>query len=489
MKSTKAILSYVVAVLSLTAAVAVSAQQLPNFADLAEKHGPAVVNISTQSRGGNQQQMPGLSEDDPFYEFFRRFMPPDARPGPGNPAPRRGQPPGAEPKGPNRAPLRPFGMGSGFIISSDGYMLTNAHVVENADEIIVRLTDKREFKARVVGADKRTDVAVIKIDATALPKVLIGDTGKLRVGDWVMAIGSPYGFSATVTAGIVSAKSRDNLNDRDMDSVPFIQTDAAVNPGNSGGPLFNLKGEVVGINSQIYSRSGGFQGISFAIPIDVAMGVADQLIKTGKVTRGKIGVSIGNVSKDLAESLGLPKSDGAVIGNVEEGSPAAKAGLEPGDVITKVDGKDIEGSADLSRAIRAMKPGVAAKLSVWRGGKLREVPVTIGEFKEEAPTKVAKAGKPEVKPGKFGLALTDLTPEQKKQAKVASGVLVDGVDGVALAAGISPGDVILRVNNTEVANVKAFGDVVAKLDVKKPVALLVKDENGTRFVTLRPENE
>jgi len=482
MKSTKAILSYVVAVLSLTAAAAVSAQQLPNFADLAEKHGPAVVNISTQSRMGNQQQgMPGLSEDDPFYDFFRRFMPPDARPGP---APRRGQPPG-----PNRGPLHPFGMGSGFIISSDGFLITNAHVVENADEITVRLTDKREFKAKVIGVDKRTDVAVLKIDASALPKVLIGDAGKLRVGEWVMAIGSPYGFTNTVTAGIVSAKSRENLNDQDMDAVPFIQTDAAVNPGNSGGPLFNLKGEVVGINSQIYSRSGGFQGISFAIPIEVAMGVADQLMKSGKVTRGKIGVSIGNVSKDLAESLGLPKAQGAVVGNVEEGSPAAKAGLEPGDVITRVDGREIEGSADLSRAIRAMKPGVAAKLSVWRGGKSREIPITIGEFKDEAPARMAKNGKPEVKPGKLGLALVDLTAEQKKQLKVAGGVLVDGVDGVAQAAGITPGDVILRVNNTEVANVKAFGDVVAKLDAKKPVALLVRDENGTRFVTLRPENE
>jgi serine protease Do len=491
MKSTKAILSCVVAVLSLTAAAAVSAQQLPNFADLAEKHGPAVVNISTQSRGGNQQQqIPGLSEDDPFYEFFRRFMPPDSRPGPGNPNPRRGQPPGGDSKGgPNRAPLRPFGMGSGFIISTDGFLLTNAHVVENADEITVRLTDKREFKAKVIGSDKRTDVAVLKIEATALPKVLVGDTNKLRVGEWVMAIGSPYGFTNTVTAGIVSAKSRENLNDPDMDAVPFIQTDAAVNPGNSGGPLFNLKGEVVGINSQIYSRSGGFQGISFAIPIDVAMGVADQLMKSGKVTRGKIGVSIGNVSKDLAESLGLPKAQGAVVGNVEEGSPAAKAGLEPGDVITKVDGRDIESSADLSRAIRAMKPGIAAKLSVWRGGKAREVPITIGEFKDETPTKVAKSGKPEVKPGKFGLALVDLTAEQKKQLKVTGGVLVDGVEGVAQAAGISPGDVILRMNNTEIANVKAFGDAVAKLDAKKPVALLVRDENGTRFVTLRPENE
>jgi serine protease Do len=484
MKSSKAILSCVVAVVSLAAAAAVSAQQFPNFADLAEKHGPAVVNISTQSRGGNQAQIPGLSEDDPFYEFFRRFMPPDARPGPG---PRRGQP--QPPGGSNRAPLRPFGMGSGFFISTDGYVLTNAHVVENADEITVRLTDKREFKARVIGSDKRTDVAVLKVDATALPKVLVGDTNKLRVGEWVMAIGSPYGFTNTVTAGIVSAKSRENLNDQDMDAVPFIQTDVAVNPGNSGGPLFNLKGEVVGINSQIYSRSGGFQGISFAIPIDVAMGVADQLMKSGKVTRGKIGVSIGNVSKDLAESLGLPKAQGAVVGNVEDGSPAAKAGLEAGDVITRVDGKDIEGSADLSRAIRAMKPGVAAKLSVWRGGKSRDVAVTIGEFKDEAPARVAKAGKPEVKPGKFGLALVDLTAEQKKQLKVGSGVLVDGVEGAAQAAGISPGDVIMRVNNTEVANVKAFGDAVAKLDAKKPVALLVKDENGTRFVTLRPENE
>src|ERR1700687_2208544 len=326
-------------------AQAQATQVLPDFADLVEKYGPAVVNINTQTRQ-TRQTMPGLSEDDPFYEFFRRFMPPDARPNP------RGErtPPKDRPG--DRGPLPPFGRGSGFIVSADGFIVTNAHVVENAEEITVRLTDKRELKARVIGADTRSDVAVIKVDATNLPTVKIGDTSKLRVGEWVIAIGSPFGFANTVTAGIVSAKSRENLSgDPNMDAVPFIQTDVAVNPGNSGGPLLNMRGEVVGINSQIFSRTGSFGGIAFAITIDYAFNVADQIMKTGHVTRGRIGVSIQNVSRDLADSLGLNKAEGAVVGSIEEGSPAAKAGLEVGDVIQKIDGRGVEGSADLSRTI------------------------------------------------------------------------------------------------------------------------------------------
>jgi serine protease Do len=466
-----------------------SAQILPDFADLVEKYGPAVVNINTQTRVAGRQQLPGLSEDDPFYEFFRRFMPPEGRNAPPNP--RGGRPAPQQPDATPRGPLRPFGLGSGFIVSPDGFIVTNAHVVENAEEITVRLTDKREFKAKVIGADTRSDVAVIKIEAASLPTVKIGDMSKLRVGEWVVAIGSPFGFANTVTAGIVSAKSRENLGaDPNVDAVPFIQTDVAVNPGNSGGPLLNMRGEVIGINSQIFSRTGSFAGISFAIPIDYAFNVADQLMKTGKVTRGRIGVSIQNVSRDLADSLGLGKADGAVVGSVEADSPAAKAGLEAGDVITKIDGRAVEGSADLSRTIRSLKPGTKVNLTVWRSGKTRDLGVTVAEFKEDEATKTAasKGGKKEpAKTDKLGLAVKEVSPEQKKALKVTGGVAVEAADGAAVAAGVNPGDVILRVNNTEITGVKSFNDAVAKLDVKKPVALLIKDEQGQRYITFRPE--
>jgi serine protease Do len=470
-----------------------TAQVLPDFADLVDKYGPAVVNINTQTRAP-RQGVPGLSEDDPFFEFFRRFMPPDQQPqqppgGGGNGRGRRGE------QAPNtpRGPLRPFGLGSGFIVSQDGYIVTNAHVVENAEEITVRLSDKREFKAKLIGSDTRSDVAVVKVEATNLPTMKIGDTSRLRVGEWVIAIGSPFGFANTVTAGIVSAKSRENLSgDPNLDAVPFIQTDVAVNPGNSGGPLLNMRGEVVGINSQIFSRTGAFAGISFAIPIDYAYNVADQLIKTGHVTRGRIGVGIQNVSKDLADSLGLAKAQGAAVSNVEENSPAAKAGLEVGDVITKIDGHPVEGSADLSRTIRAMKPGTRANLSVWRSGKMRDVTITVAEFKDDEQVKTAAGEgkkKEQPKPGKLGLAVAELTADQKKALKVTSGVVVEAADGAVLAAGVGPGDVILRVNNVDTPNVKAFNDAVAKLDPKKPVALLIKDEQGTRYITFRPEGD
>jgi serine protease Do len=472
------------------------AQVLPDFADLVEKFGPAVVNINTQTRASPRQQIPGLSEDDPFYEFFRRFMPDGQPPRGGTPRGERtpkaqpGQPavPGQPPT--PRGPLRPFGLGSGFIVSPDGYIVTNAHVVENAEEILVRLTDKRELKAKVIGADPRSDVAVIKVEGTNLPTVKIGDTKKLRVGEWVIAIGSPFGFANTVTAGIISATSRENLSgDPNLDAVPFIQTDVAVNPGNSGGPLLNMRGEVIGINSQIFSRTGSFAGISFAIPIDYAFNIADQLMKTGRVTRGRIGVGIQNVNKDLADSLGLARAQGAAVSNVEDGSPAAKAGLEVGDVILKIDGRPVEGSADLSRTIRGLRPGTKVNLNVWRSGRARDLVVTISEFKDEEAPKVAQAGKKEsAKPGKLGLAVTEVTAEQKKALKVTGGVAVEAADGVALAAGITPGDVIMRVNNTDITNVKSYNDAIAKLDMKKPVALLIRDENGTRFITLR-END
>jgi len=463
------------------------AQVLPDFADLVEKYGPAVVNINTETRQAPRQQIPGLSEDDPFYEFFKRFMPPEQQQPPGQRGPRGG------PKDAPKGPLRPFGLGSGFIVSSDGYIVTNAHVIENADDIKVRLTDKRELHAKVVGVDVRSDVAVIKVEASNLPVVKIGDSHKLRPGEWVVAIGSPYGFANTVTAGIVSATSRENLTqDPNMDAVPFIQTDVAVNPGNSGGPLINMRGEVVGINSQIFSRTGAFAGISFAIPIDYAYAVAEQLIKTGHVTRGRIGVGITNVTRDLADSLGLQKAQGAAVSNVEEGSPAAKAGLEAGDVILTIDGRPVDGSADLSRTIRGLKPGTKVKLNVWRAGKSRDVTIAVGEFKDEDTENVAEAkgGKAEApKPGKLGLAVTEIPPEQKKALKLNGGVAVEAVDGAALAAGIQPGDVILRVNNTDIPNVKAFNDAVAKVETKKPVALLVRDENGTRYAVIRPDTE
>ena len=452
---------------------------LPNFADLVEKHGPAVVFVSTQARPS--ARLPGMSEDDPWSEFFRRFMPPEARP----PMPRQGP---QAPRGNERqAPLRPTGAGSGFIISADGFVLTNAHVVEGAEEVTVTLIDKRDYKAKVVGADKRSDVAVLKIEASNLPRVTMGSSDKLRVGEWVLAVGSPFGLTNTVTAGIVSAKGRDEV---DRGGVAFIQTDVAVNPGNSGGPLFNLKGEVVGINSQILSRSGGYQGISFAIPIEDALRVSDQLIKTGKVSRGRLGVLIGNVTKETAEALGLPKVQGATVQNVEKDSPAEKAGVLAGDVILKVDGKTVEGSAEVTRTIGNTKPNTKVTLGVWRGGTMRDITVTVGEFKDEKAPALKTGAKPksDAAVGKLGVAVTDLNAEQKKELKVAGGVLVEAVQGPVTAV-VQAGDVILRVNNTDVSNVKQFNEIVAKLDLKRPVALLVRNEEGSRFVTFRPDSE
>ncbi len=469
----------------VTTASGAQMQGLPDFADLVEKYGPAVVNINTTTRKA-QAQIPGLSEDDPFYEFFRRFMPPEGR---GEPQPEgkgRTPPRGGTP----RSPARPLGLGSGIIISQDGYIVTNAHVVENADEITVRFIDKRELKAKVVGADKRSDVAVIKVEAAGLPTVKLGNSTRTRVGEWVVAIGSPFGFSNTVTAGIISATSRENLSDPNMDAVPFIQTDVAVNPGNSGGPLMNLRGEVIGINSQIFSRTGSFAGISFAIPIDFAMNVATQLQAGGKVTRGRIGVQITTVTRDVAESLGLPKTQGAIVQRLEDDSPAAKGGIEAGDVVLKIDGKSIDGSPDLSRYVRQMRPGSRVNVQVWREGKTRDLVVTVGELKEEGETRLAsaKSAKPEMKTTKLGVAVADLKDEQKKKMKITAGVSVEAVTGSALAAGIQPGDVILRVNNTAITNVKSFNDAIAKLDTKKAVTLLVRDENGaTRLVPFRPE--
>ncbi|MFM7703423.1 MAG: DegQ family serine endoprotease [Rubrivivax sp.] len=443
------------------------AQQLPDFADLAERVGPSVVNIRTMERPssrGTPEVPPGMEE------FFRRFGIP--MPGPGQ---RRGAPQGDE------EPAQ-RGVGSGFIVSADGFVMTNAHVVDGADEVLVTLPDKREFKAKIVGLDKRSDVAVVKIEATGLPAVKIGDVNRLRVGEWVMAIGSPFGLENTVTAGIVSAKQRDT-----GDLLPLIQTDVAINPGNSGGPLINLRGEVVGINSQIYSRSGGFMGISFAIPIDEAMRVADQLRTSGRVSRGKIGVTMAPVTKDVAESIGLGKPMGALVRGVEAGGPAEKAGLEPGDIITRVDGKTVERSTDLPRFIGAIKPGSRTTLQIFRRGQSREVVLTVAEFEADQPTRRA-AAEPSAPAQKNALGITavDLSEAQRRELKVKGGVRVEAVDGAAARAGLREGDVILSFDNTEVSDLKQFNQLVAKAEKSRAVSLLVRRGEWVNYFVIRP---
>jgi serine protease Do len=433
----------------------VAAQGLPDFAELVERYGAAVVNVSvTQTvKTAAEGQQPGeIDPNNPFSEFFRRFQ---------IPMPRGDQEP-------------THGLGSGFIVSPNGLVLTNAHVVRSGSEVIVRLTDKREFKAKIVGTDPQTDVAVLKIDATNLPTVKIGDPNAVRVGEWVIAIGSPYGFDNSVTAGIVSAKSR-SLPDGTF--VPFIQTDVAVNPGNSGGPLFNMKGEVIGINSQIYSRTGGYQGLSFAIPIDVAAKVQSQLVQYGKVTRGRIGVMIQEVSQSLAESFGLKKAAGALVASVENGSPAAKAGIEPGDVILKVDGKEIQGTMDLSRYVADLKPGSSTKVEVWHKGASRQLPVTVGEMKPQA---VASANPGAETQGRLGVAVRALTSDEQKQAGTSGGLLVENVAGAAAKAGLKPGDIILALNNTPVKNPEQLRGMVAKSG--KRIALLVLREDAKVYI-------
>ncbi|WP_300340045.1 DegQ family serine endoprotease [Accumulibacter sp.] len=449
---------------------------LPDFTELVEKHGAAVVNVSTMqtARGGGRGAQPfPFDENDPMYEFFRRFMP--RQPGvPGLPgAPREFE---------NRS------LGSGFIVSSDGYILTNAHVVDSADEVVVRLTDKRELKARVIGADKRTDVALIKIEATGLPTVRLGDPSVLKVGEWVVAIGSPFGFDNSVTAGIVSAKGRSLPQES---YVPFIQTDVAVNPGNSGGPLFNLRGEVVGINSQIYSRSGGFMGISFAIPIDVAMEVQAQLRATGKVSRGRIGVVIQEVTKDLAESFGLNQATGAAVNAVEKGGPAEKAGIEPGDVILKFDGKTVTNSSDLPRIVGATRPGSKVTMQLWRKGHSREVTVVVGEIPDE---KLAARGTRNAKPveraaNRLGLVVSELTADQRRELNVSGGLVIDDIRNNAARADLRPGDLILAIiargESTEIKSVEQFNKLLAPLDKSASVTLLVRRGDQQTFVTIK----
>lgn len=449
-----------------------SGQVLPDFADLAERAGPAVVNIRTTQRvvPGQSRAMPGI-EDEEMQEFFRRFFGIPVPPGQ-NPAPRG--------RAPQQEEEVPRGVGSGFIISPDGYLLTNAHVVEGADEVYVTLTDKREFHAKIVGVDTRTDVAVVKIDGSNLPRLTIGDPSRLRVGEWVIAIGSPFGLENTVTAGIVSAKARDT-----GDYLPLIQTDVAVNPGNSGGPLINMRGEVVGINSQIYSRSGGFMGISFAVPIDEAMRVAEQLKTTGHVTRGRIGVQIGDVTKDVAESLGLSRAQGALVQRVEPGSPAERGGMEAGDIILRFNGANIEKANDLPRLVGATKPGSKATITVWRRGAMRELSLTVAELEPEQ-TAARNEDDAQQAPNALGLVVSNLSGAQRRELRVDGGVIVDAAEGPAARAGIRPGDVILRLNNTDVTDARQFNALVSKLDARRMHALLVRRGDASLFVPIRP---
>ncbi len=434
-------------------------QGLPDFAALVERCGPAVVNVSVLQRRQRGADIPGLSPDDPFYEFFRRFQWPR-----GNLPPARGE-------------------GSGFIVSDDGYILTNAHVVDEASEVTVKLTDRREFTAKVIGVDKRTDVAVLKIEAKGLPAVRLGDPARLRPGDWVIAIGSPFGFDNSVTAGIVSAKSR-SLPGEDSNYVPFIQTDVAVNPGNSGGPLFNLAGEVVGINSQIYSRTGGYMGLSFAIPIDLASNIKEQLIRTGRVSRGRIGVSIQDVNAQFAESFGLDRPRGALVGSVEDGGPADKGGVKPGDIILSADGRPVERSSELPAIIAGTRPGTEITLEVWRDRSVRQLKVKVAEL-EERTTQRTAARRDSAAPAsdRLGLVVRELSPQEQRAASSRGALYVEDVEGPAAEAGVRPGDVILGVNGRGVKTLKDLQDAVARAG--KTVALLIQRDEAQIFVPIR----
>jgi len=427
---------------------------LPDMSGIVARNGAAVVNISVSGTHKVSAGVPDIQQldpNDPMYQFFRHFGGPQQR---------------------GEAPTH--GLGSGFIVSADGTILTNAHVVDGADEVNVKLTDKREFKAKVLGMDKASDVAVLKIEAKNLPVVTNGSAANARVGDWVLAIGSPFGFENSATAGIVSAKSR-SLPDGGY--VPFIQTDVAVNPGNSGGPLFNMKGEVIGINSQIYSRNGGYQGLSFAIPIEVAMNVEQQIVAHGKVQHGRLGVSIQEVNQSLADSFGLKSTAGALIGTVEKGSPAAKAGLESGDIILGVNGTDISSANELPVIIANMPPGETAKLQIWRKGSTRQVDVQVGTLNSE---KLASNDRSEADKGRLGVAVRELTPEERSQADTKGGVVVQNVAGAAAKAGIEPGDIVLSINGEPVTKTEQLRALVAKAG--KRIAVLIERGDARIFV-------
>ncbi len=499
---------------------------LPDFAELVERNGAAVVNISVETRGKNDPRALGAEddEDNPEEEFLRKFFQ-FPRPDRNDPRIPRSEPKG-EPKGepkaedkwgegapsaPNpratprsqreraqqeREPLRQTQEGSGFIMSGDGYILTNAHVIDGAEVIYVTLTDKRQFRAKVIGTDRRTDIAVLKVEAAGLPAVRVGDPSKVRPGEWVLAIGSPFGFDNSVTAGIVSAKARDTRagggpRDNFGDLVSFIQTDVAVNPGNSGGPLFNTRGEVIGINSQIFSRTGAYAGISFSIPIDVAINIYDQIRTTGKVVRGRIGVQIGNVSRTAAEGLGLRAGQGASVNGVMPDAPAAAAGVKVGDVILKVNGKPVESSSDVSRLVGDTKPGSKIAVTILREGKERDLPITVAELKEEppvaakaAPGKEKPKAKVSAKDERIGVVVADISSELKKKADVTNGVVVEDVAGGA-RTGLEAGDIIVQFNGQPVSDAKQFRELAAKVDLKKGIALLVKSPRARDALQLR----
>jgi serine protease Do len=451
---------------------------LPDFTELVEQVGPSVVNIRTLEKVAARPRLGnGGPIDEDMLEFFRRF---------GVPIPNIPRQPGPRPNRPQpQEEEQPRGVGSGFILTADGYIMTNAHVVDGADEVLVTLTDDREFKARIVGTDKRTDVAVVKIEATGLPAVKVGDVGRLKVGEWVMAIGSPFGLKNTVTAGIVSAKARDT-----GDYLPFIQTDVAINPGNSGGPLINMRGEVVGINSQIYSRSGGFMGISFAIPMDEAIRISDQLRTSGRVSRGRIGVQIDQVTKDVAEAIGMSKPSGALVRGVEAGSPADKAGIEAGDIIIRFDGKSIDRHSDLPRLVGSIKPGTRSNLTVFRRGSTKDLTITIGEV--EAETVAQKAQDKDDKSRSsaaaqaLGLTVSELPEAQKKELKLKGGVKVDAVSDAAQRAGIREGDIITAIANFEVNTMKDFDAALSKADRSKPINILYRRGEWVQYAVIRP---
>ena len=440
----------------------VHAADLPDFTGLVEQHGAAVVNISTTKTIGSNQVFPNIPENDPFYEFFKRFSP----------------------QMPHEQESQ--SLGSGFFISSDGYIMTNVHVVDRADKITVRLNDKREFTAKLVGADRRTDVALLKIDASGLPMVTQGDPGKLKVGEWVVAIGSPFGFDSSVTAGIVSAKGRSLPRDN---FVPFIQTDVAINPGNSGGPLFNMNGEVVGINSQIYTRSGGSVGLSFAIPIDVAMQVSDQLRTTGKVTRGRIGVTIQELTRELAESFGLSKPSGALVSSVEKGAPADKAGIEASDVILEFDGKLVDSSKDLPRIVAATKPGSKVVVRLWRKGSSKKVTLEVGKMPDEGnlvSTVPNQSGNVKGEIPRLGITVSELSVVQQQELNVAGGLVVEDVNGSApRAAGLSQGDVLLAIGNVQIRSLAQFETFIKQVAKGRNVALLVRRGENVLYVAIR----
>jgi serine protease Do len=439
---------------------------LPDFANLVEKTGPTVVNIRTSGKA--KAAAPGPSSDDEqMQEFLRRYF---------------GAPDGRRQAPPEEDSIR-RGVGSGFIMSADGYVMTNAHVVDGADEVFVKLTDAREFKARLIGADARTDVALLKIDGQRLPAATIGASSTVRVGEWVIAIGSPFDLDNTVTAGIISAKARET-----GDFLPLIQTDVAVNPGNSGGPLLNMRGEVVGINSQIYSRSGGYMGISFAIPIDEAMRVATQLKTSGHVTRGRLGVYLGDVGKEVAAELGLPTARGGLVGRVEQGGPAERGGLQGGDIILKFNGIEVSTSAHLRRLAAATTPGTSVRLDVWRKGAPKDIVVTVAELKPEAAASAASEATEaaEAASKRLGIVAGDLSDTQRKTLGIGAGIVIREADGAAARAGLRAGDIILTLNNTDGKDTAQFAALLAKADPAKPVLLLARRGETSQFIALRP---